>query len=307
MTVKAARVIGSAEVVAYHCARHGRSIARGVAEPYLRPGQIEERLMYPVTTEAADHPGGYRGALDDFYTDSAELLASHLRAGRDVALLAEGDPLFFSSYMHMHKRLAAEFPTEIIPGVTSVSAASAAIEVPLVEAEETLTVVPGTLPVPRMRELFAHADAFAVIKLGRTFTGVCEALRAAGRLDEAWYVERASTTAQKVAPVAEVDPAQVPYFSMVVVPGRLNNPRAGAPDPPRAEVLTRFLEGAGDLMVFIIQLAMKLAPIGVFCLIFNTTSQFGFGLLQLLGKYVLVVVVGLGIWQVRRHRAAAGE
>ncbi|RPA66284.1 precorrin-3B C(17)-methyltransferase [Gordonia oryzae] len=246
MTVKAARVIGSAEVVAYHCARHGRSIARRVAEPYLRPGQIEERLMYPVTTEAADHPGGYRGALDDFYADSAELLATHLRAGRDVALLAEGDPLFFSSYMHMHKRLAAEFPTEIIPGVTSVSAASAAIEVPLVEAEETLTVVPGTLPVPRMRELFTHADAFAVVKLGRTFTGVREALREAGRLDEAWYVERASTTAQKVAPVAEVDPTEVPYFSMVVVPGRMNNPRAAAPDRPRAEVVVVGLGPGAD-------------------------------------------------------------
>ena len=104
VTVKAARLIGAADVIAYHCARHGNSIARGVAEPYLRAGQIEERLMYPVTTESVEHPGGYAGAMADFYRDSAELLADHLAAGRDVVLLAEGDPLFFSSYMHMHKR-----------------------------------------------------------------------------------------------------------------------------------------------------------------------------------------------------------
>ena len=105
VTVKAARVIGEADVVAYHSARHGRSIARGIAEPYLRPGQIEEHLVYPVTTETTDHPGGYAGAMEDFYREAAERIAAHLDAGRDVALLAEGDPLFYSSYMHMHTRL----------------------------------------------------------------------------------------------------------------------------------------------------------------------------------------------------------
>ena len=58
-----------------------------------------------MTTETTDHPGGYAGAMEDFYRESAERIAAHLEAGRDVALLAEGDPLFYSSYMHMHTRL----------------------------------------------------------------------------------------------------------------------------------------------------------------------------------------------------------
>jgi precorrin-2 C20-methyltransferase/precorrin-3B C17-methyltransferase len=135
VTVKAARVIGEADVVAYHSARHGRSIARGIAEPYLRDGQIEEHLVYPVTTEATDHPGGYAGAMEDFYRRSAERIAAHLDAGRNVALLAEGDPLFYSSYMHMHTRLTERFHAVIVPGVTSVSAASAAIATPLVQGD----------------------------------------------------------------------------------------------------------------------------------------------------------------------------
>ena len=124
VTVKAARVIAEADVVAYHSARHGRSIARGIAEPYLRPGQIEEHLVYPVTTEITDHPGGYAGAIEDFYRESADRIAAHLDAGRNVALLAEGDPLFYSSYMHLHTRLTQQFDAVIVPGVTSVSAAS---------------------------------------------------------------------------------------------------------------------------------------------------------------------------------------
>src|SRR4030081_3032311 len=92
VTVKAARGIAEADVIASHSARHGRSIARGIAEPYLRPGQIEEHLVYPVTTDTTDHTDGYTGALEDFYAEATERIAAHLDAGRNVALLAEGDP-----------------------------------------------------------------------------------------------------------------------------------------------------------------------------------------------------------------------
>jgi precorrin-2 C20-methyltransferase / precorrin-3B C17-methyltransferase len=219
VTIKAARVIGEADVVAYHSARHGRSIARGIAEPYLRDGQIEEHLVYPVTTETVDHPGGYAGAIEDFYRDCAERIAAHLDAGRDVALLAEGDPLFYSSYMHMHTRLTERFDAVIIPGVTSVSAASAATGTPLVQGDEVLAVLPGTLPVAELTRRLCDADAAVILKLGRSYPAVREALSLAGRLDDAFYVERASTPVQRVLAAGEVDDASVPYFSLALLPG----------------------------------------------------------------------------------------
>ncbi|GLE56871.1 MULTISPECIES: precorrin-2 C(20)-methyltransferase [Mycobacteroides] len=219
VTVKAARVIGEADVVAFHSARHGRSIARSIAQPYLRPGQIEEHLVYPVTTETTDHPGGYRGAIDDFYEESANRIAAHLDSGRNVALLAEGDPLFYSSYMHMHRRLTDRFDAVIIPGVTSVSAASAATGTPLVEGDEILTVIPGTLPADEIARRLSDSDAAVIMKLGRSYGAVRQALDTAGVLDRAYYVERASTTQQRVLSAADVDPSSVPYFSLVLVPG----------------------------------------------------------------------------------------
>lgn len=219
VTVKAARLIGEADVVAYHSARHGHSIARRIAEPYLRPGQIEEHLVYPVTTETTSHPGGYDGAIEDFYAEAAERIATHLAAGRNVALLAEGDPLFYSSYMHMHTRLTERFHAVIVPGVTSVSAASAAISTPLVQGEQVLTILPGTLPAGELQRRLADTDAAVVMKLGRSYPAVRQALSSAGRLDEAFYVERASTEAQRVLPAADVDAATVPYFSIAILPG----------------------------------------------------------------------------------------
>src|SRR5690606_20773426 len=212
-TVKAARPIGPADVIAYHSARHGNSIARSIAAPHLREGQIEEPLLYPVTTETTDHPGGYRGALDDFYADCAARLAEHLDAGRTVVVLSEGDPLFYGSYMHLHKRLAPHYPAEVVPGVTSLSAAAAAAGRPLAEGDEVLTVLPGTLPGDELAERLRGADAAAVLKLGRTFTKVRQAFEDAGRLGDASYVERASADRQRVAPLAGVDPAGRPWLT----------------------------------------------------------------------------------------------
>jgi precorrin-2 C20-methyltransferase/precorrin-3B C17-methyltransferase len=221
VTVKAARLIGAADVIAYHCARHGHSIARGVAEPYLRGDAIEEALVYPLTVETTDHPGGYQGAIDDFYAESAAKLAAHLDAGRDVVLLCEGDPLFYGSYMHMHKRLAGRYRTEVVPGVNSVSAAAAVLGRPLVEGEEILTILPGTLPREVLTERLSGTDSAAVLKLGRTFEKVRKAFEDAGRLDEARYVERATWPTGRTAPLSEVDPDTVPYFSLALLPSRL--------------------------------------------------------------------------------------
>ncbi|MBA8823329.1 precorrin-2 C20-methyltransferase/precorrin-3B C17-methyltransferase [Saccharopolyspora lacisalsi] len=222
VTVKAARLIGEADVIAYHSARHGRSIARSVAEPYLRSGQAEEALVYPVTTETTNHPGGYQGAIDEFYEQCAERLAVHLRAGREVVLLCEGDPFFYGSYMHMHKRLSGRFEVEVVPGITSISGASAVLGRPLAERDETLTVLPGTLDPDVLAERLATTDAAAVLKLGRTFDGVHEAFEKAGCLDQAFYVERATTDRQRTLPLAEVDPDSVPYFSLALLPSPVN-------------------------------------------------------------------------------------
>jgi precorrin-2 C20-methyltransferase / precorrin-3B C17-methyltransferase len=220
VTVRAARLITAADVVAYHCAAHGRSIARAAAEPYLREGQVEEMLRYPVTTEVSDHPGGYAGAMAEFYTEATRRLARHLKDGRDVVVLCEGDPSLYGSYLHLHERLAVRFRSVIVPGISSVSAAAAASSVPLVQHDETLTVLPGTLPGDQLQARLAGSDAAAVLKLGRTFGKVRSALEQAGLLDRALYVERAGTGRERVEPLAAVDPAGVPYMSLALVPGR---------------------------------------------------------------------------------------
>jgi precorrin-2 C20-methyltransferase/precorrin-3B C17-methyltransferase len=233
LTVRATRLIAAADVIAYHCARHGNSIARAAALPYLRDGQAQEILQYPVTTETGGQ--AYRDLLAAFYEEATARLAAHLEAGRDVVVLCEGDPAFYGSYQHLHTRLSGRFAASVVPGISSVSAAAAAAGVPLVLHDETLTVLPGTLPDDQLRAALAGSDAVAVLKLGRTFGKVRAALDEAGLLSRALYVERAGTAEERVAPLADVDPDSVPYMSLALVPGfgrrgGLPQPAAAAPD-----------------------------------------------------------------------------
>jgi precorrin-2 C20-methyltransferase/precorrin-3B C17-methyltransferase len=240
VTLKAARLIGAADVVAFPVARRATNggVARTIAGPHLRDGVIEVAMTYPITIEQTEHPGGYEGAISDFYDASAEVLAAHLDAGRDVVVLCEGDPFFYGSYMYLHDRLAHRYVTEVVPGITSFSAAAAAAGVPLVKRDDVLTILPGTLAPDVLATRLRTCDAAVVMKLGRTFTGVREAARTAGVEERAVYVERASSPLQRTAPLAAVDPATVPYMSLVLVPTEHGRRRDRTGDAGRAGSVT---------------------------------------------------------------------
>jgi precorrin-2 C20-methyltransferase/precorrin-3B C17-methyltransferase len=219
MTVKARDVITAADVISYPNAQHGRSVARRIAACCLRADHIELPLAFPVTTEMTDHPGGYEAALGEFYDEAAAAIAAHLDAGRDVAVLCEGDPFFYGSYMYLHERLADRYETTVIPGVTGFSAAAASAGTPLVKRDDVFMALPGTLSAETLATRLRSADAAVVMKLGRTFAKVRGAVEAAGAAARGVYVERASSAEERIAPLREVE-GEVPYMSLVLVPTR---------------------------------------------------------------------------------------
>lgn len=234
LTVKAVKALDKADVVAYHARPGGRSTARMIAKPYL-PATVEEvHLEYPVTTGITNHPGGYAGAMAQFYTDAASTLAGHLDQGKTVVVLALGDPMLYSSYQHLHRMLAEHYPATVIPGVSSITAAAATAATPLCEDEEILSILPGTLPEGTLIEALQVADCAVVMKLGRTFDTVRRAMIAAGVADRAQVVVRASMGDQRTVPLLEARAEDIPYFSVAVVPSRHQAP---ALTPPRGEVV----------------------------------------------------------------------
>lgn len=219
LTLKAVRLIGEADVVAYPAAKAGKGVALSAARPHIRETQELMPLVYPVTASPEADLPSYPEVMRAFYDDTAGLIAERLDRGQNVCVLCEGDPFFYGSFIYWHARLKDRYDTTVAPGVSSVMAAPVALGVPLCLRQDTVTVIPGTLPASELVRRLQGADAAVVMKLGRTFSKVRSALDAAGVLERAFYVERASQGAERTMRAAEVEPASVPYFSIIVLPG----------------------------------------------------------------------------------------
>ena len=219
LTLRAARILATASVVAFFAKRGRPGHARTVAGAHLNPAAEELRFEYPYTTEIDVDDARYVTALAAFYEESAARIAARLEAGLDVALLCEGDPFFYGSSMHLFDRLGA-FGGEVIPGVTGMSGCWTRARLPIAHGDDVLLVLPGTLDEDSLALRLAGCDAAVIMKVGRNLPKIEAALRRAGLAERAVYVERGTMAGERVVPLAERDEGPAPYFSMVLVPGR---------------------------------------------------------------------------------------
>jgi precorrin-2/cobalt-factor-2 C20-methyltransferase len=219
ITMKAVRVLKTVDVVVHFAKNGAAGNARTIAAGYLRDGVTELALHYPLTTEISKDCTAYRDAMSSFYNTSAAAIAAHLDAGRTVAVICEGDPLFYGSYMHLHVRLSGRYPSEIIAGVTGMSGSWSAAATPIAQGDDVFVVVPATLPAPELERRLADADAAVIMKIGRNLSKVRAALTRSGRLSRAIYVERATMGNAVMMPLAKKPDDVAPYFAIVLVPG----------------------------------------------------------------------------------------
>ena len=208
MTLRAARLIGAARVIAYPTLAGAESFARAIAAELIPEGATEIVMDVPMSVDRAPAQAAYDAG--------AARIAAELEAGRDVVCLCEGDPFFYGSFMYLFARLSGRFRVEVVPGVTSIAACAAVAGRPLVARNERLTVLPGPLPEAELRDRIAGAESVAIMKVGRHLGKIRAVINGLGLTDRAVYVERASLPEQVVRPLAEA-PGAAPYFSMILL------------------------------------------------------------------------------------------
>lgn len=209
LTLKALRILRTAPVLAYPAPEQGDSFARTIAAPHLPGNQVEIAIRMPL--------GDGTFPKAKIYDAAAEAIAGHAAAGRDVAVLCEGDPFFYGSFLYLYARLAERCRVEVVPGVSSLMACADVGGMPLAAGSDVLAVVPAPLPEDVLAARLAGCEAAAIIKVGRHLAKVRRVLAAAGMLATARYVERATLPNQRVLPLAEVNDEAAPYFSMILV------------------------------------------------------------------------------------------
>jgi precorrin-2/cobalt-factor-2 C20-methyltransferase len=209
LTLKAHRILRDAFVIAYPQPDDGPSFARSIVETYLTAEQLEIPIIVPMDVK--------RDPAQEVYKLAAQNIAHHLDAGSDVAVLCEGDPLFYGSFMYLHRHLAPRYSCEIVPGVSSVMAACAAWGRPIAARNDVFTVIPAPLPDNEIKARIEASDAAAIMKLGRHFPRIRALLRDMGLESRAGYCERVSMANEKIMPLAEMTEADAPYFSLILI------------------------------------------------------------------------------------------
>ena len=208
ITLRAARLIEGAQVVAYPTLAGAESFARRIAADLIAPGAEEIVMDVPMSVD--------RAPAQAAYDDGAARIAAALDAGRDVVCLCEGDPFFYGSFMYLYARLSARYRVEVVPGVTSITACAARAGMPLAARNERLTVLPGPLPEEELRARIDGAESVVIMKVGRHLSKIRAVIDALGLTAQAVYVERATLAEERVLPLAEA-PDKAPYFSMILL------------------------------------------------------------------------------------------
>lgn len=208
LTLKAVRVLGAVPVVAYPTTGEDCAMALSIAEAHVNPAAERLPVAIPMQVERAPAQTAYDAA--------AAAIVKHLEAGRDVAWLCEGDPLFYGSAMYLTARIAARAPVTVIPGVTSLTAAAAAIGRPLAARNEQLKVLPAPLPDEVLRPELLATPAAAVIKVGRHFDRIRALLTETGHAEGAVVVEHATGIRERITPLTDFGFDERPYFSTIL-------------------------------------------------------------------------------------------
>ena len=224
MSVRADRLVRAARHVAYFRKAGRRGHARTIVDGMLRDDVVEFPMDYPVTTEIDFTDPRYNECLSAFYATCTAHILSLVQGGEEVVVLCEGDPFFYGSFMHLHSRLKDHAPVAVVPGITGMSGAWTASGAPITWGDDVLTVAMATLPEDELTRRIAETDALVVMKIGRHLPKLRRAIAAAGREGQAWLIEHAAQAAERVRPLAEVEDAPAPYFSIALIHGQGRRP-----------------------------------------------------------------------------------
>jgi precorrin-2/cobalt-factor-2 C20-methyltransferase len=220
LTLRAAALVRDVDVIAFFAKRGRQGNARGIVDPLIAPHRHELRLEYPVTNEIPPEDPSYQEQISRFYEEGVKMLSALLRQGKSVGLLAEGDPFFYGSFMHIWRRLEAIFPLEVVPGVTGMSGCWTRANAPITWGNDILSVLPGTLGEEQLIRRLTETDAAVIMKVGKNLAKVRRAVTTAGMLARAIYVQRGTMQGEQIMPLSESPDAGGPYFSMVLIPGQ---------------------------------------------------------------------------------------
>lgn len=226
LTLKALRFIQEADVISY--------LESGGEGSHSQPIQPEHRSKSQSKTIAAQalatvtKPQTFipvvmpmsldRSVANQVYDTAAEKIQHAIDEGKTVVFLCEGDPLFFGSFTYLLERLQAKNTCLIVPGISSVHAASSVMQLPLTVLQESFAVVSGRHTSEQLFSALRTHDSVVIMKAGRARQKILSVLEASGRKGDATYLEYIGRQNEMIQhDINSLEGESGPYFSLFVV------------------------------------------------------------------------------------------
>ena len=209
ITLKAWRLLSTVEVIAWPQSPSGASFARRIAAPFIPEDATTLAIEIPMT--------GDRAPAQKAYDKAVKKISRHLDDGRHVAFICNGDPFFYSTFMYIFDRLKSTYEIEIVPGVTSITAAAAAQQRPLAARNDIVKILPATLDDETLKRELTGSGSLIINKVGRHFNRIARLIDGLGLTGRAQIIENASSEYEVARPLSRVGDEEQPYFSTIII------------------------------------------------------------------------------------------
>lgn len=214
ITVKAFRVIQESPVIAYPKKLRGsKSYAHRIVDVYINPEEKDMLgLVFPMTKDEA--------VLEREWTKSVELVYEKLKEGKDVAFVTEGDPLLYSTFIHMMKLMQDKYPeVEIrtVPGISSFNGSASRLGIALADGDDKVAIIPAHDDYNAMRDAIESHDAVVFIKVAKVIDLMLQVLRDLDLLEKASVVTKVTSDEEIIWDVRELDGVELEYLTLMVV------------------------------------------------------------------------------------------
>ena len=209
ITLKALKILQEVDVIAYPSLDGGESLVRSIAKPHLPPNQEEIIISIPMLSNKYPAQSIYDSAVIE--------ISAAVHAGKSVAILCEGDPFFYGSFMYLFARLSENHQIKVVPGVTSIAACSSALALPLAARNDVISIIPGPLDEKAIEERLLRTNIAVIIKVGCHLGKIKRILEKIGVVDNAHYIERATMDNERIRLLSDMHDDTAPYFSIIIV------------------------------------------------------------------------------------------
>lgn len=215
LTRKAERILRNADVILAPVSNPSEaSVALATIREFIDEGRQEIIVhQFPMTSD--------RSRLIPAWQEAAALIAGHAEAGRSVAFITIGDPLFYSTFIYLLRLLREQWPqlpVEIVPGISSIFAAASGAGLPLVEGDEKMVVIPATAGIDKIVDGLTHHETVVLLKVKPLYAEIIELLRATGREQRTVFVERVGSSRQKILTnFTEIASHSPDYLSLLII------------------------------------------------------------------------------------------